>query len=101
LSEVRGYAVTRHRRGALEGAIIGAAVGALAGGLFGASWGSDPAPVPTCTNLDGGMICTTGGGHGLSAAEKAAIGGVAVGVTGAGIGLLFGMLVGHTDRFEF
>lgn len=101
LPEVRGYAVTRRGRGALEGAVIGTVVGALAGVLFGASQGSDPAPVPMCTNLDGGMICTTIGGHGLSAGEKAAITGVALGVTGAGVGALIGMLVGHTDRFEF
>jgi hypothetical protein len=101
LAEVRGYAVTRHRRGALEGAVIGTAVGALAGVVIGVSQGSDPAPVPMCTNLDGGMICTTIGGNGLSAGEKAAIGGAALGVTGAGVGLLIGMLVGHTDRFEF
>ena len=101
LPEVRGYAVTRHGRGALEGAVIGAAVGALAGALFGASQGSDPAPVPMCTDVDGGMICTTIGGHGLSAGEKAAIGGVALGVIGGGVGALIGGLVGHTDRFEF
>ena len=29
------------------------------------------------------------------------IGGVALGVTGAGIGAIIGMFVGHTDRFEF
>jgi hypothetical protein len=101
LPEVRGYAVTRHGRGALEGAVIGAAVGALAGALFGASQGSDPAPVPMCTDVDGGMICTTIGGHGLSAGEKAAIGGVALGVIAGGLGALIGGLVGHTDRFEF
>jgi len=32
-----------------------------------------PAP---CWNFDGGTICTTIGGHGLSAGEKATIGGV-------------------------
>lgn len=101
LPEVRGYAVTRRGRGALEGAVIGVAVGALAGALFGASQGSDPAPVAMCTNLDGGMICTTIGGHGLSAGEKAAITAVGLGVTGAGVGALIGLLVGHTDRFEF
>jgi hypothetical protein len=101
LPEVRGYTVTRHGRGALEGAVIGAAVGALAGALVGASQGSDPAPVPMCTDLDGGVICTTIGGHGLSAGEKAAIGGVGLGVLGGGVGALIGALVGHTDRFEF
>jgi hypothetical protein len=101
LPEVRGYAVRRQGRGALEGAVIGTAVGALVGAFGGASQGSDPTPVPMCTNLDGGAICTTIGGNGLSAGEKAAIGGVAVGLTGAGVGLLIGMLVGHTDQFEF
>jgi hypothetical protein len=101
LPEVRGYAVTRRGRGALEGAVIGTVVGALAGALFGASQGSDPAPVPMCMELEGGMICTTIGGNGLSAREKAAYTGVGLGVTGAGVGALIGMLVGHTDRFEF
>jgi hypothetical protein len=101
LPEVRGYAVTRRGRGAFEGAVIGAAVGALAGTLFGASQPSDPAPVPMCTNVDGDMFCTIGGGHGLSSGEKAAITGVGLGLTGAAVGALIGWLVGHTDRFEF
>jgi hypothetical protein len=101
LPDVRGYAVRRRARGALDGAVIGTVVGGLAGVLFGASQGSDPVPVPMCTNLDGGTICTTIGGHGLSAGEKAAFTGVGLGVTGAGVGALVGMLVGHTDRFEF
>jgi len=101
LPEVRGYAVTRQGRGALEGAVIGSVVGALAGALIGASQGSDPAPVPMCSDYDGGTICTTIGGPGHSAREKAAIGGVALGLTGAGVGALIGFLVGHTDRFEF
>jgi hypothetical protein len=101
LPEVRGYAVTRRGRGALEGAIIGTAVGALSGILFGAMQGSDPGAVPMCTDIDGGTICTTMGGHNLSAGQKAAVTGIALGVTGAGVGALIGMLVGHTDRFEF
>jgi hypothetical protein len=101
LPEVSGYQVKRYRRGALEGALIGTAVGALTGALIGASQGSDPAPVPMCTNLDGGTICTIVGGRDLSAGEKATMTGVALGVTGAGVGALIGLLVGHTDRFEF
>ena len=95
----RGSRLCGHaaRARALEGAVIGAALGALAGALFGASQGSNPAPVPMCTNLDGGMICTTIGGHGLLAGEKAALTGVGLGVTTAGVGALIGMLVGHTD----
>jgi len=102
LPEVRGYSVKRHRRGAIEGAGIGAAIGAVAGTLFGASRGSDPAPVPMCREIaDGGTLCTTMGGHPLSAGQKAAIGGLGLGVVGGLVGAVMGALVGHTDRFEF
>ena len=101
LHDVRGYTVTRHGRGALEGAVIGTVAGALAGVLIGVMQGSDPPPPTTCTDIDGGTICTTIGGNGLTAREKATIGGVALGLTGAGAGALMGLMIGHTDRFVF
>jgi len=102
LPEVRGYSVKRHGRGAIDGAVIGAALGVVAGTLFGASRGSDPAPVTMCREIfDGGTLCTTTGGHTLSAGQKAAIGGLGLGVVGGLVGAVMGALVGHTDRFEF
>jgi hypothetical protein len=101
LFEVRGYAVTRQGRGALEGALVATAAGVVIGAVLGAMQGSDPAPTRMCSDYDGGSICTTIGGPGLSAGEKAALTGVGLGVVGAGVGALVGLLVGHTDRFEF
>jgi len=101
LHDVRGYAVTRPGRGALEGAVIGTVAGALAGVLIGFAQGSDPPPPTTCSDYDGGMICTTIGGNGLSAREKATAFGVGLGLTGGGIGALIGWKIGHTDRFVF
>jgi hypothetical protein len=90
LSAIRGYEVKRRFAGGVEGLLLGAGVGVLTGAAIGSALGSDRA----C--MGDGCI-----GFELSATDKAAIGAVFAGITGAVFGAFIGAYRGHTDRYLF
>lgn len=83
-AEVREIRIVSHGKGALQGLGIGFLVGALAGAVAGYAGGDDPP-----------------GWFSMTAAQKAGIGGVALGGLGALIGPFVGAGVGHRDIYRF
>ena len=93
-SELRGYEVRRSGMGALEGFAGGLLGGAALGAIMGYADGNDP---PCMSNELFGCLFYVR----QTAAEKATIDGVLLGITGALTGTVIGALAGHTDRFLF
>jgi len=84
------YKVTdvSHFRGAIEGLGIGGGIGAATGVIIGLASGDD-----SC-DPDGDCFLT------FSAADKAMIGGVVLGVLGGGLGLIVGAMKGSATIYE-
>jgi hypothetical protein len=94
LGDLRGYQVPRHGRGAAEGLGVGLLLGGTLGVVAGLAAGTDPPCMST--ELFGCL-----GNVRMTAREKATVGGIALGATGAVVGAIFGAITGHTDAYVF
>jgi hypothetical protein len=83
LHDVKALEVRSHAWGAVEGLGVGLLTGAVAGAFVG--YTSEDAQCFVC----------------FSAKERAVLGGIGFGLTGALVGVVLGAIVGHVDRYEF
>jgi len=78
------------KNASIKGALLGLGIGAVTGALIGFVSGDDPVTPYTGTAAD--IFISLGSAFTMTAGQKALWGGVAFGLTGAGIGALIGVL---------